>query len=110
MSYIVYTKPSFNESLDSLERSARQRVDSVIKKKLMVYPYRGAGNKGHLKGKYNGLRRIWIGRSGYRIIFSICEECRRLGFDKYLNCADCSKIPKNTVMLFDVTPRPKSYK
>lgn len=109
MTYEVYTRPSFDEEANGLTKEIKERVNNTITEKLMVDPYRGAGNEGHLEGKYLGLRRIRIGRAGYRIFFSICEECRKLNYDKHLMCIDCAEMDDETVMLFNVKSRPKAY-
>lgn len=109
MNYVPYSQPTFDRDLQRLNTSDRRMIDKVVNGKLAVAPYRGAGNKGHLVGEFKGMRRIRIGRSGYRIIFAICEECKKLGFELIIKCADCRDMPRNAVKLFRVDKRPSIY-
>lgn len=109
MSYVAHTQSSFNKDIGKLDQKTRKKVDKVIEKKLMDDPYRGAGNNGHLKGEFKGLRRIRVGGGNYRIFFSICEECVELEFNLFFECEDCETLPPNAIKLFRVRKRPKAY-
>jgi len=47
-----------------------------------------------------GLRSYNKLKSNNRIIFAICEECRKGGYNRVNNCQDCEEIMDNTIMLF----------
>lgn len=58
-----------------------------------------------------GLRRIHVGRTGQRIIFSICQECKEKGDLKDNNCADCETISSPTTVIVQIIiPRSRNYK
>ena len=100
MKYEIYQTEEFEKKLKSLDKSVREQIDKKIKF-LANNPYGGAGNVGHLKGEFKGLRRIRVGRS-WRIIFAICEECRKLGYKDLRKCVDCENISDKSVKLFDI--------
>jgi hypothetical protein len=60
---------------------------------ILVDPYRNVkfGN-----GIYRG-KREWRVNSD-RILFVVCEQCRKLGHQKYNLCSDCENTPDKTVV------------
>jgi len=60
-----------------------------------------------LKGDLKGKRKFRKGR--VRIVFAICEECRRLGHQQINQCVDCDEIPNNAIKVFDVGLRGQIY-
>lgn len=78
-----------------LEKEFDKEIREQIKKsleKLKTYPYH---NTFHLKGEFQGKRKLRSGKM--RIIFSICEECRKLGYKQFNNCGGCEKEKKKTL-------------
>jgi len=53
-----------------------------------------------LRFELEGLRSYNKIKSGNRIIFAICEDCRKGGYESVNNCPDCEEITDNTIMLF----------
>lgn len=76
---------------DKLKKIVNDKVLNSIK----LNPYKSE----YLRLELEGLRSYKL-RSGNRIIFAICEECRKGGFESANNCLDCKDIPDNTIMLF----------
>lgn len=60
-----------------------------------------------LKGEFKGKRKFRKGR--IRIVFAICEECRRLGHLQINQCVDCDEIPSNAIKIFDIGLRGQIY-
>jgi hypothetical protein len=60
-----------------------------------------------LKISLKGKRDYRVG--DYRIVFAICEECRRESWVQFNRCADCKKHGRNDFILFDVGHRGKIY-
>ena len=60
-----------------------------------------------VSGKLNlkGCRSIRINRN-FRIIFVVCEECRRIPDCEY---CFCEELPDNTVVFLTVGPHDKAY-
>ena len=100
MKYEIYQTEEFAKKFKKLDKSVKKEIDKKVKF-LSGDPYGGAGNIGHLKGEFEGLRRIRVGRN-WRIYFAICEECRQLGYTNLRNCLDCRDIPDKSVKLFDI--------
>jgi mRNA-degrading endonuclease YafQ of YafQ-DinJ toxin-antitoxin module len=55
-----------------------------------------------------GLRSAPVKKS-FRLIFAVCEECRRLGHSAVNNCFDCASQPDNTVYFFTIGPHDDAY-
>ncbi len=56
--------------------------------------------EGWLKGPLRGKRKLYVGRSSYRLVFVSCEECRRNGFDDVNQCDFCSETDELAVVFF----------
>lgn len=59
---------------------------------------------GGLKGALAGYFKKYVGRSGYRIVYRVCGECRRMGKDKEGpdRCEFCEDTSDDTVVFFRV--------
>ena len=86
-------------------RIAKERILSNIEE-MMNDPFR---NSEELTGKFKGKRRVYVGRAGYRLIYSICEECRAKDYESFNLCFDCQKRDNNSIVFFDVSHRSKGY-
>lgn len=100
MKYEIYQTEEFAKKFKKLDKSVQKEIDKKIRF-LAENPYAGAGNVGHLKGEFKGLRRIRVGRR-WRVIFAVCEECRQLGYADLRKCLDCKDIPDKSLKLFDI--------
>lgn len=56
-----------------------------------------------LKGK----RRIKVG--DYRLIYAVCSDCRKKGYEKINQCYDCKLKGEDAMVFFDVFHRSKGY-
>jgi mRNA-degrading endonuclease RelE of RelBE toxin-antitoxin system len=70
-------------------------------------PYAQTEFLGDVSGKLNlkGCRSARIDRN-FRIIFVICEECRRIPRCEY---CFCENLPDNTIVFLTVGPHDKAY-
>jgi mRNA-degrading endonuclease RelE of RelBE toxin-antitoxin system len=63
-----------------------------------------------LVGELKGLRSARITKS-FRVIFSICEECRTKKFQRFVGCSQtiCREMDLKTVVVFTVGPHEEIY-
>jgi len=86
----------------SMKKSIKRRVDRVLGD-----PYRNTELLGDVSGRLNlrGCRSARID-SNFRIVFVVCEECRKVPECEYCFCED---LPDKTVMFLTVGPHDKAY-
>ncbi len=86
----------------SLRQQIRRCVDRVIGD-----PYTQTEFLGDVSGKLNlkGCRSARIDRN-FRILFVICEECRRIPQCEY---CFCENLPDETIVFLTVGPHDKAY-
>lgn len=101
MGYDALGTKYFKKKLKKMDKNVEKAIHKTVNNKLKINPYSGKGNNGHLQGEYLGLRRIRVLRK-WRLVFSICEECRKLGYTGLRGCVDCNQNPDKTVVLFDI--------
>lgn len=109
MSYRVEISEDFDKTINkkSFKRdpNLRKLVNKTVEA-LEIDPYRNTGRlrRGDLEGK----RRIWVG-SKWRIIFTICEECRKLENESKNKCLDCEEKADNNVLLWLIDKKKRVY-
>jgi hypothetical protein len=108
MRYDLYETNRAKEGRKKLERGGAHIKESIRKayERLSQDPYSGTT---FLKGLLRGKRKLKFMGKKLRIVFAICEECRRLGQKKLNNCRDCEHIPNNAVMIFDIFFKERGY-
>lgn len=86
----------------SLRSNIKRRVDKILEN-----PYNNTEFLGDLSGKLNlaGCRSIRIDRN-FRIIFVVCEECRKIPKCDY---CFCEGLDDKTVVFLTVGPHDKAY-
>jgi mRNA-degrading endonuclease RelE of RelBE toxin-antitoxin system len=102
LQYRPYATERFNKSISQLDRSVQERVDKAVRE-IASNPYASELLKIALKGKRN----YRIG--DYRVIFAVCEECRRENWVELNGCSDCKKHGRNDFILFDAGHRGSIY-
>ena len=90
------------ERYAALRERIKQRVERVLED-----PYATTEFLADRSGKLNlrGCRSIRIDRN-FRIIFVICEECRKIPTCEYCFCDD---LPDRTVVFLTVGPHDQAY-
>lgn len=80
-----------------LRERIKKRVDQIL-----VAPYQGTEELGHPPGGMNlrGCRSAWVGRN-FRIIFVVCEECRR---EPNCEFCFCEGRADRTVVFLNIGP------
>ena len=63
-----------------------------------------------LVGSKKGMRRIHIGNTSWRMLYSICEECRENKEEKLNRCFNCAEMDLKTVIVRDFDLRKRIYK
>lgn len=96
---------AFRDDIHKLDNVIRKRIDKVISEVLFENPY---NSKRVSAREHKGKRIVRVG--DYRLVFAICEECRRFGFNALIKCKDCKKHGSNNVILFSVSHRSISYR
>lgn len=79
-----------------LSSNMKKRVNDKVLNHIQPNPY----NSEYLSFELEGLRSYTKMISDNRIVFAICEECRKNGFQDANNCFDCENIVDKTIMLF----------
>jgi len=90
--------------MKKLDNPIRRRIDEAIVQNLSQNPY---DSKRVSAQEHKGKRIHRVG--DYRIIFAICEECRKSGFNVILRCFECKKHGINDLILFSVSHRSVVY-
>lgn len=96
--YFLRQNDLWVETSSHLSNKMKKIVDDKVINNIKLKPY----NSEYLRLDLEGLRSYNKLKSGYRIIFAICEECRKNSFEEANNCMDCDNIDDNTIMLFAV--------
>jgi mRNA-degrading endonuclease RelE of RelBE toxin-antitoxin system len=105
MAYQAEYTPLFEKSLkryQNMRRRIRRRVEGVVQD-----PYAGTEHLGRVAGgkDLRGCRSIRVTRS-FRIIFVVCEKCRRVPECKF---CFCEGLPDKTVVFLAVGPHERAY-
>ena len=104
-SYQAEYTPLFEKNLKryhSMRRQIRQKTERILQD-----PYTGTERLGNIPGgkDLRGCRSIRITRN-FRIIFVICEECRRVPECRF---CFCEGLPNETVVFLTVGPHERAY-
>lgn len=83
-------------STANLSDKMKAIVNDKVLDRITPNPY----DSEYLRMELEGLRSYNKMETDSRIIFAICEECRKNGFETANNCKDCSTTPDNAIMLF----------
>lgn len=102
LQYRPYATEHFNKSMSELHRPVQQRADKAVAE-IAADPYASDLLKAPLKGK----RDYRIG--DYRIVYAVCDECRKENWIQMNGCSDCRKHGRSDFILFDVGHRGKIY-
>lgn len=92
--YKLAYQPHFKRALKKFSKKypeLTRRAEKAIKE-LALDPYRKSKS---LEGELRGKRKMRVGDC--RIIFSICEECRKLGYVRINRCIDCESQTDDTI-------------
>lgn len=96
---------AFRGDILRMDNKMRKRIDKAIVEVLLENPYK---SKRVVSQEHKGKRTHRVG--DYRIIFAICEECRKFGFATLVGCKDCKKHGSNHIILFSVSRRNIAYR
>jgi mRNA-degrading endonuclease RelE of RelBE toxin-antitoxin system len=91
------------KKLAKKDGALRKRVEAEIEE-MKNDPYR---NSRELIGEFLGKRRVRIG--SHRLIYAICEECRKKKHDLVLACYGCKEKDDNSIIYFDLVHREGGY-
>jgi mRNA-degrading endonuclease RelE of RelBE toxin-antitoxin system len=85
----------------------RERIKRQVQR-VLVNPYQNTELLSDPSGKLNlrGYRSVRVGRN-FRVIFVICEECRRVPDCQF---CFCEGLPDKTVVFLTVGPHERGYR
>ena len=66
-------------------------------------------NSQELTAAFKGKRRMYVGKTSYRLIYSICKECRGKNYQKLNGCLECENKDNDAIVFFDIMHRSKAY-
>ena len=96
----VYTE-QFAKVVDSKKKRDRAMVAAMkdAVEEVLASPER---HDGALKGNQRGRFKKYVGRSSYRIVFTVCAWCRSMDRhqDPKARCEFCDETSDNTVVFF----------
>lgn len=90
--------PTFEKQMRKVGKKNKNFLQRVRKKidDLRQDPYHNAP---FAKGQWRGKRHIYISRTD-RLLFAICEECRRENHQRFNQCLDCDVTADNVFVVF----------
>jgi mRNA-degrading endonuclease RelE of RelBE toxin-antitoxin system len=105
--YKPYFSPEFSEQAEKY-----RSVKKLLAKKVMQLthnPYTACKSE-LLAGELKGLRSARVTKS-FRVIFSVCEECRARKFQKLVGCLPsfCEQTKSKTIIFLTFGPHDKAY-
>ena len=104
--------PLFTASFERTIRSKKKRLRRLVEaaktgvSSILRNPY---AHDGWLKGDLRGKHKKYVGAGHYRIVYAICEECRRLGHRDLNRCEFCEQTTDKTVVFFFVGPKKERH-
>ena len=103
--YRCFKTDEFDDSFRKLDSKVQRRIDKAIKEILFYRPYE---TKCLVSLELKGKRVLRVGN--YRLIFAVCEECRKLNYERLNGCKDCKKHGVDDIIMFTCTHRKHAYK
>ena len=105
-------EPCFTEEFEGNLKKFRHLKKQIGKKieHLMLDPYRNARSE-LLIDNLKGLRSAHLTKS-IRIIFAICEECQRRGWQEWVGCpgSRCNEGTKGKVVMLTLDVHERAYR
>ena len=107
MPYTVIYSPYFKKKVKKITKKNQQLVKDIKStlESLEVNPKHRSKRITEFKGK----RRVHVRNSPYRIIYTICKECRELKEIKVNGCSKCEERDNLTVILRNFGHTKKIY-
>jgi hypothetical protein len=88
----------FDKQLKKIGDGVRIKRIKETAEKIIEDPYHQVE---FAKGKYRGKREYYAWR-GDRLIFTVCEQCRKLSHVSFNGCTNCKDEPDNLVIFWEV--------
>lgn len=84
------------ETTQGLSSKMKETINDKVLNHIKPNPYSSEPLKFGLEGlwSYNKMK------SDNRIVFAICKDCRKKGFESLNNCLNCKESADNTIVLF----------
>ncbi len=101
--FILFETETFREQLDEYQSGEQPRIEHKLED-LERDPYRKTIK---LEAPFLGHRRFRIGDD--RVVFTVCEECRKHSHQAHVKCEGCPGKPGNIVTLRFVGGRGSIY-
>lgn len=109
MTFIALKPPYFDKKISKIAKNNDPLIKDVIYtiERLETNP---KNRSRRLSGKLKGKRRVHVRHTKYRIIYTICEECRELDEIRLNNCSSCDELDNLTVILWNFDIKKKIYR
>lgn len=109
MTFTAFNSPYFEKKVEKITKNNNPLLKDVIYtiEQLEINP---KNRSRRLPGKLRGKRRVHVRHTKYRILYSICEECRELDEIKLNKCSVCDELDNLTVILWNFDLRKKIYR
>lgn len=108
--YEPYYQKAFTKRITSKKKTEKQKVQVFKEGVEKILAGKIQGTKFLHGESLRGKRRLVL-PDDLRIVFAICEECKRLGHQEFNQCNACSTISsKNSAVFFYALDRAKGYK
>lgn len=106
--YKPYFTKEFNDRIQKFKGLKKQVANKIGQ--LLKEPYR-AGKSEKLLDNLKGLRSARVTRA-IRIIYAICEECRRRGEEELAGCSSelCERMQDDAIIFLTLDVHEKVYK
>ena len=109
MTYDINYPPYFERKIKKYVKKKNRQLREVLDEALESLE--SDPKQGSIKLRYDlkGKRRIKVKNSKFRIIYTICKECRELGEENLNECSICEETDDFTVILRNFDLRKKIY-
>jgi hypothetical protein len=99
---VLRQKKEFGQYFDSLP----SHVKNIVNDKIVNYIQEKPLSTEELSYELTGLWSYNDMKTGIRIIYAVCEDCRKKQATTINGCGECSEVPDNTIMLWDLGNHP----
>jgi mRNA-degrading endonuclease RelE of RelBE toxin-antitoxin system len=94
----------FDKAFRKLDKLAQATINNTINQTLFSDPYE---SKRLVDPRLKGKRSIRAGN--YRVVFAVCEECRKQHEERLNHCQNCDRNGANNIVVFTCGHRNHIY-
>jgi mRNA-degrading endonuclease RelE of RelBE toxin-antitoxin system len=104
--YVPFFSDDFNKNFRKLTKKDNNLKNRIMQQveEMKIDPFR---NSIELEYDLKGKRRIRVG--DYRLIYAVCDDCRKKGYDRLNQCYECGSKGNDAMVFFDIIHRSQGY-